>query len=65
MNTFFTPVDSPSHSDDEDTSRKQEDSRRLLKSSELSMFLAKLTPDKVGEIKFVSLHLSQSLIYML
>lgn len=51
MNTFFTPVDSPTHSDDEDTSKKQGDSRRLSKSSELSTFLAKLTPDKVGEIK--------------
>ncbi|XP_029167014.1 steroidogenic acute regulatory protein-like [Nylanderia fulva] len=50
-NTFFTPVDSPSHSDDEDTSRKQEDLRRLSKSSELSTFLAKLTPDKIDEYK--------------
>lgn len=52
MNTFFTPVDSPTHSDDEDTSKKQEDSRRLSKSSELSIFLANLTPNKVSEIKF-------------
>ncbi|CAL1688207.1 unnamed protein product [Lasius platythorax] len=51
MSTFFTPVDSPSHSDDEDTYRKQEDSRGLSKSSELSMFLAKLTPDKIDEYK--------------
>lgn len=50
MNTFFTPVDSPSHSDDEDISKKQGDLRSLSRSSELSMFLAKLTPDKVGEI---------------
>jgi len=50
MSTFFTPVDSPSHSDDEDISKKQDS--RLSRSSELSMFLAKLTPDKVGEIKF-------------
>lgn len=50
MSTFFTPVDSPTHSDDEDMSKKQGDSRRLSRSSELSMFLAKLTPDKVGEI---------------
>lgn len=50
MSTFFTPVDSPTHSDDEDISKKQGDSRRLSRSSELSMFLAKLTPDKVGKI---------------
>lgn len=55
MSTFFTPVDSPSHSDDEDISKKQGDSRKLSKSSELSMFLAKLTPDKVGKIKFFNL----------
>ncbi|XP_050447954.1 steroidogenic acute regulatory protein-like [Cataglyphis hispanica] len=51
MSTFFTPVDSPTHSDDEDISKKQGDSRRLSRSSELSMFLAKLTPDKIDEYK--------------
>ncbi|KAL6442331.1 hypothetical protein ACFW04_002528 [Cataglyphis niger] len=51
MSTFFTPVDSPTHSDDEDISKKQGDSRKLSRSSELSMFLAKLTPDKIDEYK--------------
>lgn len=50
MNTFFTPVESPTHSDDEDIPRKQGDSRKLSRSNELFMFLAKLTPDKVSEI---------------
>lgn len=54
MNTFFTPVESPTHSDDEDIPRKQGDSRKLSKSSELFMFLAKLTPDKVSKIRFFS-----------
>lgn len=49
MNTFFTPVESPTHSDDEDIPRKQGDSK-LSRSSELFMFLAKLTPDKVSNI---------------
>jgi len=54
MSTFFTPVESPTHSDDEDISfpRKQGDSRKLSKSNELFRFLAKLTPDKVSEIMF-------------
>jgi len=50
INTFFTPVESPTHSDDEDIPRKQGDSRKLSKSNELFMFLEKLTPDKVSEI---------------
>lgn len=60
MNTFFTPVDSPTHSDDEDTSKKQGDSRRLSKSSELSTFLAKLTPDKIDEYKTRASKMSQN-----
>ncbi|KYM81019.1 StAR-related lipid transfer protein 3 [Atta colombica] len=53
MSTFFTPVESPTHSDDEDISfpRKQGDSRKLSKSNELFRFLAKLTPDKIDEYK--------------
>ncbi|KYN07617.1 PREDICTED: steroidogenic acute regulatory protein-like [Cyphomyrmex costatus] len=51
INTFFTPVESPTHSDDEDIPRKQGDSRKLSKSSELFRFLAKLTPDKIDEYK--------------
>ncbi|XP_020286625.1 steroidogenic acute regulatory protein-like [Pseudomyrmex gracilis] len=50
MNTFFTPVDSPDHSDDED-SRRQGSSRRLSKSSELFMSVGKLTSDKINEYK--------------
>jgi len=53
INTFFTPVESPTHSDDEDIPRKQGDSRKLSKSNELFMFLEKLTPDKVSEIFFI------------
>lgn len=48
MNTFFTPVDSPDHSDDED-------SRRLSRSSELFKSVGKLTSDKVDEIIFALL----------
>ncbi|XP_012538220.1 steroidogenic acute regulatory protein-like [Monomorium pharaonis] len=51
MNTFFTPVESPTHSDDEDIPKKQADSSKLSRSSELFMFLAKLTPDKIEEYK--------------
>jgi len=47
MGTFFTPVDS---SDDEDVSRKHEGSRRLSRSNELFMSIAKLTPDKVWNL---------------
>jgi len=50
MNTFFTPVDSPDVSDDEDISRRQEGTRRLSRSSELFSSLTKLTPEKVGKI---------------
>ncbi|EGI62870.1 StAR-related lipid transfer protein 3 [Acromyrmex echinatior] len=50
MSTFFTPVESPTHSDDEDIPRKQGD-LKLSKSSELFRFLAKLTPDKIDEYK--------------
>jgi len=53
MNTFFTPVESPTHSDDEDIPKKHGDSRKLSKSNELFMFLEKLTPDKVSEICFI------------
>ncbi|XP_071558955.1 steroidogenic acute regulatory protein-like [Temnothorax nylanderi] len=51
MNTFFTPVESPNHSDDEDIPRKQGDSRKLSRSSDLFRFLAILTPEKVDEYK--------------
>ncbi|KAG5336265.1 STAR3 protein, partial [Acromyrmex heyeri] len=51
MSTFFTPVESPTHSDDEDIPRKQGDLRKLSKSSELFRFLAKLTPNKIDEYK--------------
>ncbi|KYN30987.1 StAR-related lipid transfer protein 3 [Trachymyrmex septentrionalis] len=51
MSTFFTPVESPTHSDDEDIPRKQGDSRKLSKSNELFRFLMKLTPDKIDEYK--------------
>ncbi|KAL0109977.1 hypothetical protein PUN28_013548 [Cardiocondyla obscurior] len=51
MNTFFTPVESPTHSDDEDIPKKQEDSRKLSRSNEIFMFLAKLTPEKIDEYK--------------
>ncbi|XP_011874941.1 PREDICTED: stAR-related lipid transfer protein 3 isoform X2 [Vollenhovia emeryi] len=51
MNTFFTPVESPTHSDDEDIPRKQGDSSKLSRSSELFKFLIKLTPDKINEYK--------------
>ncbi|XP_011165520.1 steroidogenic acute regulatory protein-like [Solenopsis invicta] len=51
IGTFFTPVESPTHSDDEDIPRKQGDSKKLSKFSELFMFLAKLTPDKIDEYK--------------
>lgn len=57
ISTFFTPMDSPNHSDDEDISRKPEAPRRLSKSSELFMSLTKLSPEKVGQINF-SLSLS-------
>lgn len=60
MNTFFTPVESPTHSDDEDIPRKQGDSRKLSRSNELFMFLAKLTPDKVSKIIFF--YINRSLI---
>lgn len=51
ISTFFTPMDSPNHSDDEDISRKPEAPRRLSKSSELFMSLTKLSPEKVEEYK--------------
>jgi len=31
INTFFTPVESPTHSDDEDIPRKQERLKKALK----------------------------------
>ncbi|RLU17971.1 hypothetical protein DMN91_010212 [Ooceraea biroi] len=51
ISTFFTPMDSPNHSDDEDTSRKQEGPRRLSKSSELFLSLTKLSPEQIDEYK--------------
>jgi hypothetical protein len=55
MNTFFTPMDSPNLSDDEDIPRRQEGTRRLSRSSELFSSLTKLTPEKVRKIDFSSL----------
>ncbi|XP_011632177.1 steroidogenic acute regulatory protein-like [Pogonomyrmex barbatus] len=57
---FFTPVESPTHSDDEDIPRKQEDSRKLSKSSEIFTFLSKLTPDKIDEYKERASKMSQN-----
>jgi len=54
MNTFFTPMDSPNLSDDEDIPRRQEGTR-LSRSSELFSSLTKLTPEKVSKIDFSSL----------
>ncbi|KAH0955926.1 hypothetical protein HN011_007514 [Eciton burchellii] len=51
MNTFFTPMDSPNLSDDEDIPRRQEGTRRLSRSSELFSSLTKLTPEKINEYK--------------
>lgn len=61
MSTFFTPMDSD-NSEDEDVSRKQGDTRKWSKSSEMFMCVTNLTLDEVSRnIVYVYIYSKPSL----